>query len=158
MEKMFISTSIIEFTDYLMTVLLAVILVAMPFGIILFYGLLNFNKLDNPTFKQTYGSIYEGLKSTEYSSLAFNIVFVLRRILLAVTCLYLENSIWLQVQISLYVTLLTASYLLHFMPFEAASQQRLEVFNEITTILLLATTYTLAELPRNYEDVENEII
>ena len=64
LENMFISTSIIEFTDYLMTVLLALCLVAMPFGIVLFYGLLNFNKLDTPSFKQTYGSIYEGLKST----------------------------------------------------------------------------------------------
>ena len=47
---------------------------------------------------------------------------------------------------------------MHFKPFEVPSQQRLEVFNEITTILLYATAYTVGDLPRNYENVENEIV
>ena len=138
-----------------MTVFLAVCLVAMPFAITLFYGLINFKKLSNSTFTKTYGSIYEGLKPTKYSSLFFNILFVLRRILLALTCLYLEDYLWLQMQLSIYVTLLSGCYLGHFTPFEEPLQQKLEVFNEATTILLYATAYTLAEVPLDYKNSTN---
>lgn len=138
-----------------MTGIVIVCLSFSPLFIVMFYCVFNFKRLEEPKFKRTFGSIYEGLKTYRYSSMAFNIIFVLRRFLFAMTCLYLEDYLFLQMIISIYATTFSGCYLLHFVPFEEPLQHRLEVFNEVTTILLYSTAYTQAELPRNYENPEN---
>ena len=71
-----------------MTIFFGIILLSLPFFIVIFYGL-NFSKLGDKKFRKKYGVIYNGLRIDRYSSLAFNVIFVLRRMLLAFVCLHL---------------------------------------------------------------------
>jgi len=127
----------------------------LPFNVAFFWGFLRFKELPDPSFQQTYGSVYEGLKPTKRSSLAFPILFVFRRMILAITCLYLKDHLWLQMLLSIYITLFQGCYLVHITPFEESLQGKLEVFNELTTITLYITAYTLAEMPLDYANPEN---
>jgi len=67
--------------------------------------------------------------------------------LFAATCLYLTNHLWLQMLITIYVSTFSASLLLHFKPYENPLLQRLEVFNEVTNLLLFVHAYMLTDLP-----------
>lgn len=70
--------------------------------------------------------------------------------ILAITCVYLKDHLWLQMLFSLYITQLQACYLVHYSPFEEQLQGRLEVFNELTTLTLYSTCYTMADVPLDY--------
>jgi hypothetical protein len=83
-----------EGLDYVMTVILGLSLLLMPLWIIIFYCA-NFDRLDDKDFRSKYGAGYAGLKTNLRPALAYNTIFILRRILFAVTCLYLEKYLWL---------------------------------------------------------------
>jgi len=57
--------------------------------------------------------------------------------------------------LSIYVTIFQGCYLVHFTPFDSTLTGRLEVFNELTTITLYITAYTLADVPLDYLCPEN---
>ena len=107
------ATTFFQTIDYLITIIVAILLGALPLFIVVFYcG--NFRKLGDEDFEGRWGSVYEGMKTCERASLAYNVIFVLRRMLLAATCLFLYKSLWLQILISIYATQFTACYLVHF--------------------------------------------
>ena len=54
----------------------------------------------------------------------------------------------------IYATNFTGCYLVHFKPFEERFLGRMEIFNEITNILLYGLAYTLTDLPVNEFNVE----
>ena len=105
----------LEKTDYLMTVFIGTVLLISPFFILTFYGY-NFDRLDDTRFKDTYGSVYDGMKPNLRASIGFSILFIVRRIIFAATCLYLTDSLWLQMLSTIYVTTFKACLLLHYKP------------------------------------------
>ena len=86
------STFALEF-DYAMTAILLVLTGLMPFFIIAFYYF-NFSNLDKPSFRDTYGSVYEGLKLNN-SAISFNAIFIVRRFLFSATVFYMAGFPWL---------------------------------------------------------------
>ena len=66
--------------------------------------------------------------------------------ILAATVLYIPDFIWLQILMTIYLTQFAAIYLVHYKPFEDPTVQRLEVFNELTTMLLLSIVYCFTPL------------
>jgi hypothetical protein len=135
----------LEKVDYLMTVFIGIVLVLLPLFILTFYGY-NFHKLDDKHFRNTYGSIYDGYKPNLKVSPFFAILFILRRMLFAATCLHLRNSVWLQMLITIYIGTFQACLLLHFKPYTEPLILRLEVFNEVTNLLLFLHAYMLTDL------------
>ena len=87
------ATGFFEATDYLVTGLIGSALVFMPFWIAIFYNK-NFEKLADEEFENTYGAIYEGLDVRNRWSLFNSILFMIRRVILAATCLYFHHYIW----------------------------------------------------------------
>jgi len=97
------ATTFMQTLDYILTIVVAILLGALPLFIIVFYCW-NFRKLGNEDFEEKWGAVYEGMKTCERASLAYNVIFILRRMLLAATCLFLYKSLWLQMFISMYAT------------------------------------------------------
>jgi hypothetical protein len=148
LENFYTFTTFFEGLDYVMTVFLGILLILMPFFLIIFYCS-NFDRLDEEDFKSKYSAGYEGLKTNLRAALFYNVIFILRRILLAATCLYLQKYLWLQLLISIYATTFTGVFLVHFSPFEEKLVQYLEVFNELTTIFLYGLVYGFTDIMAN---------
>ena len=83
-----------EILDYLMTLFVIVLIVIMPFWIAYFYNK-HFKVLGDEEFENKYGAPYEGLYTNKRWSIANSIIFILRRIILAATCLYLGEYLFL---------------------------------------------------------------
>ena len=139
------ANSFFEFLDYIMTVFITFLLISLPIFIVVFYRKY-FHKLGQTKFQDRWGSVYEGMKHTNKSILAYYVIFMVRRMILAATILYIPDFIWLQIFMTIYLTQFAAIYLVHYKPFEDPLVQRLEVFNEITTILLLHVIYCFTPL------------
>jgi hypothetical protein len=129
-----------------MTALMMGCLPALPCFILIFYCR-NFDCLEDEEFIEKWGAVYEGLEYMR-ASLFANVIFVLRRMLFAYTCIKLSDSLWLQISMSMVVTTLAASYHVHYKPYEELLLDRLEIFNEVTIILLFSFVYCFTSLTR----------
>jgi len=138
------SSTWIEAFDYVLAIFMAVCLVSMPVFILVFYCR-NFERLEDSEFAQKYGSVYEGLV-IKRSALFYPFFFIIRRATLALTALKNENFVWLQIALQIYLTLAQAVYLLHFKPFDNSLVQKLEVYNEICSLFLLACVLCFTDL------------
>ena len=100
--------------------------------------------LDDEKFTKKYGSAYDGLKTRQRSAIFFPFFFLMRRT--AITCM----AFWLDrpemfIFIMMLLTMIETIYLLVFKPFEEPLLQRLELFNEFTSIMLLYATLCFTE-------------
>jgi hypothetical protein len=84
-----------EGIDYFMTAIIGVLIAIMPFWVAIFYNI-NFEKMGDLKFESKFGAIYEGLQTDNRWCIANSVLFMVRRIALAATCIYLYESIWLQ--------------------------------------------------------------
>ena len=115
----------------------------MPIFVLVFYCR-NFKTLDDEKFTKKYGSAYDGLKTTRRSAIFFPFFFLMRRT--AISCM----AFWLDrpeifIFIMMLLTIIETVYLLVFKPFEERLLQRLELFNEFTSIMLLYATLCFTE-------------
>jgi len=137
-----ISSNVVGLPFYLVNnatlAFLAILLLAMPIYIAIFYPI-NFNRLSEPEFGKKYGEIYEGMHEDRKSSLFHSFFFLTRRYIFAVTICYkpFMYESWLQIDVCIVLALLKAAYLFHFKPYKESLVGNLEVFNELTTCILL---------------------
>jgi hypothetical protein len=129
-----------------MTGLMMICLPGLPCFILIFYCK-NFHKFEDEDFIEKWGAVYEGLEYMR-ASLVVNIIFILRRMLFAYTCIKLYEQLWLQISLSMVVTTLAACFHVHYKPYEDLLLDRLEIFNEVTINLLFSFTYCFTPLTR----------
>lgn len=122
-----------SFINYIFAILFAILLIASPVFIIVFYGV-NFKKLHDQKFERKYGAVYEGLKLKSRSALVYNSYFVMRRCLFMCIALFLYRHVLLQLFSVVMLTLIACSYVLLYSPFEEPKQNKLEVMNEFITL------------------------
>lgn len=118
---------------------LMLVLLVMPLWILVFYCF-NFSKLANEKFASVFGSTYDGLRTDRRSVIFFPIYFLLRRFAFVFFALRLQYNASFQIFGLMILNLIAAAYLLVFKPFDLPLLQRLEVFNEFTSMILLYTT------------------
>ena len=53
-------------------------------------------KLDDPSFKQKFGDLYIGFKSNNFKAILYNFYFLLRRMILAMAFVILEDYVFFQ--------------------------------------------------------------
>lgn len=115
-------------------ILLTTVAIFYPF-MILFLICKNTSKLEDAAYKKKCGALYEEIKTSSKSALTYNVLFVLRRLIIAAMCIFLEQYVFLQIQIMIISSLLTLTYLFRVRPFEQPLQNRLEVFNELCVLV-----------------------
>ena len=120
---------------------LATPLVLLPIYVIVFYGC-KLHRLDDPLFARKYGALYEGLKlemkeNTRAYGLFDPAFFILRRIFFVFAAIWMDNFLWGQLAIQFACSVTLVIYFLQVWPFEDPMITKLEVMNEVTTVLLL---------------------
>lgn len=132
-------------TDYIMGCFLAMLIIIAPLFVAIFYYR-NFAKFEDEEFVKTYGSVYEGLKTTDRSVIVYTIYFMIRRAAFASISVFVYRHVMVQLGLATVITLLSACYLLQFKPFAEPLLNRLEMVNEVTTLFLISVTYTFTDL------------
>lgn len=137
----------------LFTFAIAITIAIMPFYTTLFYGW-KFNKLDDEEFASKFGTLYSGLnldmaEHTRRNGLFFPFFFILRRLLFVFAAIYMESFLWLQLAIQFFCSVWMMIYLLTFWPFKDKIFTKVEVMNEVTSLLLLYHMLTFTDwVPR----------
>ena len=119
----------------------AVIALLMPFYTSIFHGW-NIDKMDDANFSQKFGALYSGLNldkkdSKRKSGLFFPFFFVLRRLLFFVAAIFLQQYTLFQLAIQFFCSTTMIIYLGYWWPFHTPLFTKIEIFNEVTTLLLL---------------------
>ena len=95
--------------------------------------------MSDPDFEERYGEVYGGMHPDRQVSIVQPIFFLLRRYIFVFTiCIPIfSGHSWLQIQLQLVLTIFSLIFLLHFDMFLESLVENLEIFNEITTLILL---------------------
>ena len=117
-------------------IFLSVIVIAFPIWVFWFYCK-RFAKWEDKKFQSHYGAIFEGLKTNQKSSLAYPMIFLIRRFILIFVAKVTQTHFFVQLSSTVIVSFIQVSYLVAFQPFEEPLMQKLEIFNEVTTILVI---------------------
>ena len=128
-----------------------IIVVSLPL-IILYFYCSNFHRLEDEYFDDTYGCVYEGLEVESRWVLVYPVVFVLRRSMLVVITIACYDFIWLQVVVQLAFSMFTICFVYLMWPFKEDEANRLDIFNECTTMLLIYFAYMFTDLTATPED------
>ena len=126
-----------------------IVLFLLPFFIAIKLWL-NFEKIENEDekFADKYGSLYEDMKFEDRRTIFFNTYFMMRRaIFVAVVCFAIfHGQIWLQIHLSILLTLIQLIYLHTYWPFIDPFFNKMEMVNEYTSIILLYISFGFVSL------------
>ena len=121
-----------------------------PFWVVYFLYR-NRSKLErDETFKDRYSQLYSCLIADRFSSLAYNWLFLVRRLSLAASCIFLRSYPLFQITIAFLQSILVILYLIRVRPFETSLLNNLEIFNEISIYMICCCALILTNvLPIN---------
>ena len=131
--------------NYISTIVLGGALLILPFFILIFYSY-NFYRLADEEFESKYGAVYEGLHKTKKSILFYPVFFIIKRISFALSSLLLLNYPLFQLYVLTAMTLIACVYILEYQPFEDPFMNRMEVFNECFTLILIYFAFCFTPL------------
>jgi len=95
-------------------------------------------KLMEPEFNSKYGAFYNDFKIENKGALLYHSVFVIRRYLFALTCVYLTDYPHFQIQLFAMYSIFYLWYLIAVRPFRAEFMNYIEIMNE--TVILLCSS------------------
>ena len=130
--------------DFSIGLLLAILLLSLPFFIIGFY-LYNLDKLEDEQFEIRFGTVLEGLDKKK-SSIFYAAWFVWRRFAFVLISIYLFNYIYIQLPLLLVLTLFDAAFMQIYSPYEDKFDEKIETLIEVTTIVLIDICYCFTDL------------
>jgi len=108
------------------------------FPIAIFFFLVhNQEKLRDKKFEDMFGGLYKNLKTKRLSEYSFNVVFLIRRLLYALSVGTLFTSITLiSILVQILLSVLLCVYILLSRPFEDARDNQIELMNELTILAI----------------------
>jgi hypothetical protein len=118
-------------------VTLAILSFIFPFALILFIKKYFERIIAKDPALQSINSLFESL-APSFSGLSYHAYFMLRRLLFAITSIYLTKYPLFQVYVIIFSSLANCCYILRYMPFDTPSLNYQEFFNEFCIYL---TTY-----------------
>ena len=132
------STEVFDAINIVLSSVLALILISLPIFIAIFYPI-NFKRMGDEDFEKKYGEVYGGMHPDRVECIVHPIFFLLRRYAFVLTiCLpMLSDKAWLQIEAQLILTMVSLVFLLHFDMYLESLVENLEIFNEVTTLVLL---------------------
>ena len=112
----------------------------MPLFTLVFYYC-KIDSIEDEEFKDKYGTLYEGLeldmdKDKRKEALIYPFLFILRRIVFMISVIFMAHFTWSQIAINFASSFTMVIYFGFVWPFESHGITKLEIFNEIITILL----------------------
>ena len=124
--------------------------VFVPFALAFYIS--KFASWGDEDFDKKYGATLDGLRKDRYSSIAYYIIFILRRLLFAIVAILAPHNLAVQIFTLIFTCMVQIVYLIVWKPFEEPLMHRLEVFNEITSTLLCYVLFCFSPANLYYED------
>ena len=103
----------------------------------------NFDKLEDDDFKETYGSLYEDLKTNCLVCSMYHMIFLARRFTIVMLLMFAAENKMLQVMSFLTLSLVNLGVLIIYKPFKEKSSNNIEIMNECTVYLCNTATYCI---------------
>ncbi|CDW79537.1 cadg domain containing protein [Stylonychia lemnae] len=115
------------------------------------------SKLTQPACLQKIGSLYDGLKVDQRAALLYNVFFLSRRFLFAITLVIFNgrDNATFQIQVMFLQSLILLVYVIYIKPFQDPEFNYIEIFNE-TCILM--SSYHLMIFTNYVPDIEKQSI
>ena len=149
--------STFQVINNLTIVILGIAVMIFPAWVFIFYCK-NFTRWNDADFKSKYGSVFEGLRKDRRSALAYPLIFLVRRSVIVIIAILTPKMFFVQLTVMVGISIGQISYLLHCQPFVEPLLLKLEIFNEVVTIILL-DLLTLASAGNNSPiDLETDIM
>lgn len=101
-------------------------------GLLIFMLTMPRKKVFGSKFQNKFGALTSSLSSRSKYTLAFYLVFVLRRNWFVTNCFLLSNTTSLQIQMVMLCNLFVSLYVQKYRPFVGTFLNRIEVMNEVT--------------------------
>ena len=117
----------------------------LPLILFTFYWL-NFEHLEDQEFEEKYGSAYEGLTKHKKSAVIYPTYFTIRRLIFMIAVVFCSDFVLLQLLLCSYSTMFNTCYVFINFPFEKYRDNLLEVFNDLTFLILI-------EVCRNFTNI-----
>ena len=108
----------------------------------------NYSKLGNEDYKNKYGDLYEGINLGK-AYLFYNIWFVVRRLILAISLFLMRDFVVIQLAILNIGSFVTVQYLIVCRPFEDETSNKVEIFNEIIILLISYLCWVFTDFQDN---------
>jgi hypothetical protein len=131
--------------DYILSIILTFAILCLPFFMIIFY-LKYYAEWGSEEFDNKYGAPLDGLKKNQKSSLVYPVYFIIRRSMFCVVTLVLFDYVILQLLCHFILTLISITYLITFVPQQNPLEYRLELMNEVFTLIIIDLCFLFTEL------------
>ena len=112
----------------------SIIVLFLPVTMVFFIK--NSTKWADETFDERYGALLDGLFKDKRASIAFYVIFTLRRFIFTILAIFAAEYLFVQIFSLLLTSYIQIVYLLVWRPFEDPFMNKMEIFNETSTILL----------------------
>ena len=145
-----------DFFNSLCLVVLTLAIAIFPIFFIVFY-LYNFKRWKNKSFKDKYGAVLEGLKKDSRWSVLYPIIFIFRRLCLIWVVTIGRKNLFLQITSLVIFSAIQVAYLATYKPKKQPLLLKLDIFNEVTTVILVDSLTVFSEgnaersLDRNFD-------
>ncbi|CDW71173.1 UNKNOWN [Stylonychia lemnae] len=113
-----------------------------PF-LVIYFLFRNRDERQDKGFTEKYGSFFEGTQYWKTHTLFVVFHFLLRRMIFALSLIYLDMEVQLALQMIISLGLLT--YYISYQPMRKSFQNRLEVYNELTFLICLCQCFLFTE-------------
>ena len=129
-----ITITLSDYFSFILSIIIIFIVAGYPFFII---TVLTFKRksLGEENSINTFGTLYNDLRTDSFLPLLYNIIQTLRRLLIASLAIFVKQHPFLQVQLVVLHSILTLAYLILVKPFTKPLQNKLEIFNESCILL-----------------------
>ena len=124
------------------TIFFSIVIVALPIWILYYIIIRHSNELQNEEFQKKFGSVYEGVlldskAVSKRTALIYVLYFLFRRLsLISISILLMDQPLF-NIMVQMVISVLVISYLISFNVFQDSRFNKLEIFNEVCTILTL---------------------
>ena len=128
-----------------------------PIFILVFYCK-SFANWSKRSFRVKYGALFEGLRTKKRSSLAYPIIFILRRFVLVFLAIVTKELLFVQLSVMILISMGQTWYLINFRPFKQPLLLKLDIMNEVTIVFLVDVLTCFSQANTEPIDYEMDII
>ena len=132
---LFATSETFDILNGLLTILFGPLVLILIVALVYFYSK-NYERWSDTNFKDRFGTVFEGLRTDTKLVLFYTVIFLGRRAAFCVVAIFFKDYLFVQVLCLLVFSTIALTYLLLVKPFVEPRMQRLEIFNEICTLLL----------------------
>ena len=96
--------------------------------------------------------MFDGLRTDRKSSIGYPVIFTLRRFVFAFVSLYTIDHVFIQLWCLMFFSTIQIIYLVKVRPFQETLIHKLELFNEVCTLIIIYTMMCFSEANIYRED------